>query len=225
MTDTPDNGPGGGRPMNAADGGRPIDRPIARQCIGHISSGPEAGRRCRRSAILGSTVCMWHGGAASQVKLAAARRSAEAEALAAYERYVGPNGNGGQAVNVAAELARLIGKVTRFTDFAEARLAALGPDDWQRHDARTAAEVGMFLRACTEARKLLRDVARLGLEERAQRAAREAEWAAQRRGTEVAQLVQAILADLELTAAQRALVPEVVPRRFRELIPAEEPGA
>ena len=167
-------------------------------------------------------MCDAHGGAAGQVKLAAARRSAEAEAVAAFERYAGPNGNGGQAVNVAAELARLIAKVTRFTDFAEARLKALTPDDWQQHDARTAAEVSMFLRACTEARKLLRDVARLGLDERAQQA-REAElYAHMAAGGQVARLIDAILRDLALSTDQWALVPDVVPRRCRELIPAQE---
>ena len=198
--------------MNDSDGGRPIER----QCTGHTPSG----RRCRRSANRGATVCNAHGGAASQVKLAAARREAEAGAVAAFGRYPGPNGDGGQAasaVNIVAELGRLIGKVTRFTDFAEARLAALTPDDWQRHDARTAAEVGMFLRAATECRKLLRDVARLGLEEWALRILTSRRDEAKRQGTDLARVVSSILHDLDLSPAQRALVPEVVPRRFREL--------
>jgi hypothetical protein len=87
--------------VNDSDGGRPIKR----QCTARTRSG----RQCRRSAIKGGTVCRVHGGAAGQVKLAAARRSAEAEALAAFERYGGADGNGG--ANVAAELGRLIGKV------------------------------------------------------------------------------------------------------------------
>jgi hypothetical protein len=201
-------------PMNDSDGVRPIKR----QCTAHVA----AGRQCRRSAIRGGTVCSVHGGSASQVKLAAARRAAEAQALATYERYGGPNGSAAAAVNVAAELGRLIGKVTRFTDFAEARIEALTPDDWQQHDARTAAEVGMFLRACTEARKLLRDVARLGLDERALEAQERALFARQATGAEAARCVQAILADLDLTDAQRAMVPVVVPLRFRELIAALE---
>ena len=199
-------------PMDTSAG----NRPIKRQCTAHVP----AGRQGRRAAIRGGTVCASHGGSAGQVKLAAARREAEAGAVAAFGRYPGSNGDGGQAasaVNIVAELGRLIGKVTRFTDFAEARLAALTPDDWQRHDARTAAEVGMFLRAATECRKLLRDVARLGLEKWALRLLTNRRDEAKRRGTEMALVMNAVLHDLELTREQWALVPEVVPRRFREL--------
>jgi len=75
----------------------------------------------------------------------------------------------------------------------------------------------MFLRAATECRKLLRDVARLGLEEWALRLLTNRRDEAKRRGTEMALVMNAVLHDLELTREQWALVPEVVPRRFREL--------
>jgi hypothetical protein len=152
-------------PINDSASGEPIGGPIARQCAGHISSGPEAGRRCRRSARRGTTVCDAHGGAAAQVKLAAARREAEAEAVAAFERYGGANGNGGR-VNIAAEL-----------------------------------------------------------DERALEAHERARFAAQVTGEEAARCVQAILADLDLSDAQRALVPVVVPMRFCELAAALGGGA
>jgi hypothetical protein len=107
-----------------------------------------------------------HGGAAGQVRRAAAVRVAEAGAVAAFERYRGPDGASG-AVDVFAELSRLVGAVTSFRDFTEARLRALSADEWAAHGPRVAAQVRMFETACDQARRLLRDVARLGLDERA----------------------------------------------------------
>src|SRR6266566_4775886 len=94
--------------MSEGNGGRPIGR----QCEGHISSGPEAGRRCRRSASRGSNVCTSHGAGAGQVKAAAARCVAEAGALAAYERH-SPNGSA-PPVDVAGGLLELVAEVSRF---------------------------------------------------------------------------------------------------------------
>src|SRR5204863_365046 len=71
------------------------------------------------------------------------------------------------AVDVFAELSRLVGAVTSFRDFTEARLRALSADEWAAHGPRVAAQVRMFETACDQARRLLRDVARLGLDERA----------------------------------------------------------
>lgn len=45
-----------------------------------------SGQRCKRMASLGATVCAMHGGAAPQVRAAAQRRVALAEALATSER-------------------------------------------------------------------------------------------------------------------------------------------
>jgi hypothetical protein len=106
-----------------------------------------------------------HGGAAGQVQQAAARRVAEAGALAAFERYRGPGGDSG-VVSVTAELGRLVGAVTSFRDFTDARLRALTAAEWAAHGPRVAAEVRMFETACDQARRVLRDVARLNLEER-----------------------------------------------------------
>lgn len=83
----------------------PIDmdrhgRPIKRQCTGHRKDG----RRCRRSANRGTTVCNSHGGAAVQVKIAARRRQAEAAAAAVLDRWQPPNGDGAP-VGVLGELA------------------------------------------------------------------------------------------------------------------------
>lgn len=134
-------------------------RPIKRQCTGHRKDGG----RCRRSANRGTTVCNSHGGAALQVKVAAARRQADAEAAAALARWSPPNGDH-EPVDVLGELAKLIARVTSFCDYATARLAALTPEDWAVRSERTEAEVRQFQVAVAQASRLLTDVSRLGLD-------------------------------------------------------------
>ncbi len=65
-------------PIDRGNGERPIDRPITRQCTGRVPSG----RRCRRSASHGATVCVSHRASAPQVKAAVTRRLAEQGARA-----------------------------------------------------------------------------------------------------------------------------------------------
>src|SRR4051794_5929850 len=45
----------------------------ARRCVAHSS---RTGQRCRKAAVVGSTVCATHGASARQVKEAARRRAA-----------------------------------------------------------------------------------------------------------------------------------------------------
>ena len=108
------------------------------------------------------------------------------------ERYRGPNGDSG-TVDVIAELSRLVAAVTAFRDFTEARLRALTADEWAAHGPRVAAEVRMFETACDQARRVLRDVARLGLAERAQEAEARVSEAM---GTRIAGAVAAIVVRL-----------------------------
>jgi hypothetical protein len=55
----------------------------ARRCSAHRTDG----RACGAYAVTGGTVCAAHGGQASQIKVAAARRQAEDQAAAALERW------------------------------------------------------------------------------------------------------------------------------------------
>jgi hypothetical protein len=55
-------------------------------CTGHISTGPRAGQPCTNSPIHGAQTCRYHGGAAPQVRAAAAARLAEQAADQALRR-------------------------------------------------------------------------------------------------------------------------------------------
>ena len=96
------------------------------------------------------------------MRAAAARRVAEAEALATFERY-SPNGSG--PVYMLAALEALVARVTAFADFATARIETLTAQEWAAFGRRTAAEVDLFRQACRDAGRLLTDVARLGLDQ------------------------------------------------------------
>lgn len=66
---------------------RPPPKPMddSRRCTG-ISS--RSGKRCKKAAIKGGTVCATHGGAAPQVRAAAERREVERQTLAEAQRMV-----------------------------------------------------------------------------------------------------------------------------------------
>lgn len=168
-------------------------QPITRQCAGHVQrarGGREAGHRCHQSARRGGTVCGAHGGAAPQVRAAAARRVAEARALAVYERYA-PNGQ--HPVDVWAELAALVAEVRRFTDFTGSRVAALTAGDWRPDEPRAAAEVALYERALDRAGRLLTAAAALHLDDVERERAAEELWAHRRVAEVATAAIEAIL--------------------------------
>jgi hypothetical protein len=171
----------------------PDSGPMKRRCSGTANS---TGEQCRLPPIRGGTVCHKHGGSAPQVRAAAGRRLAEAQALTTYERY-SVNGNSPGPVDVLAELSRLVAEVVRFRDFTAGRIEALTAEEWAAHDAAAAAEVGLFERATERASRLLIDIARLGLDARAVEAERERAvrdfWVRERIGEKTAAIVTFIL--------------------------------
>jgi hypothetical protein len=107
-------------------------------------------------------VCPSHGGAASQVQAAAARRVADERAAATLAVWTPPAN--GEPVDVFGELGKLCARLTSFCDFATGRLAALTPEDWAERSERTEAEVRQFQMASAQAGRVLDSVARLGLD-------------------------------------------------------------
>ena len=57
----------------------PVDPMPIQKCAAHSK---QSGQPCKRNAILGGTVCFWHGGAAPQVKRKAAERLEELRPMA-----------------------------------------------------------------------------------------------------------------------------------------------
>jgi hypothetical protein len=173
--------------------------PMKRQCRATAAG---TGERCRLPPIIGGFTCHKHGSSARQVKAAAARRVTEAKALAVWQAY-SPNGEA-RPVDVLAELAHLVAVVTGFARFAEARLAALGEDDWQPDNpAREAvmAEVRMFERAQEAAGRILVDVAKLGIEAAV---VSQAERLERSRAERIVEAFEVALGVLDLPAGQRA---------------------
>lgn len=184
----------GGPPVSAA-GGHGTGHPGVGRCSRHCGATPTGEVNGRR--------------------LLEAR--AEEQALALYQRY---SGNGDRPADVLAELADLLAMVTSFTRFATARIERLGADEWAAFDPRTAAEVGMFERACDRAGKLLTRTVQLGLD--SERIHFFRVRAAQADADEILWRFQGILAELDLTPGQEAALGEVVPRWMRKPMP---PGA
>jgi hypothetical protein len=107
----------------------------------------------------GAEVCHKHGGAAPQVRRAAARRVAEAQARAAGERFHVD----AATPDALGELERLTAITTSFAEFATRQVEALTPAQWAALDPATLARVDVFRTALGEARRLLTGLARLGL--------------------------------------------------------------
>jgi hypothetical protein len=147
-------------------------RPIKRQCTGHRKDGA----RCRRPANRGATVCNSHGGAAGQVRAAAARRQAEAAAAAVLDRWHPPNGDG-SVVDVLGELARLAERLISQSDYLTGHLAAMDPAEWAAPSDLTEAKVRMWHVTAAQTASLLTSIARLGVDlDRESMARRTGDW-------------------------------------------------
>jgi hypothetical protein len=140
--------------------GRPNGRQ-ARKC----SARKTTGEPCRAWAIVGGEVCVAHGGAAPQVKAKAARRAAEEKAQAIlagikdFEPVTDPIG----------ELERLAGRAVRWLEVLEGIVADLNRIRYTTESEQIDGRIIVFERAMTTAGKLLTDLARLNLDERAVR--------------------------------------------------------
>jgi hypothetical protein len=192
----------------------------ARKCTAHCTDG----RPCSSYAVTGAVVCAAHGGQAGQVKRAAARRLAEADALAVWQRF-STNGEGPAPVDVLRELNKLTTEVIAFKNWAGGQLAALAAGDTDAMDPRTAARVALWERSLDMAARVLADVAKLGLIERhiaAQHDAAETWILAHRRvGERVYGVIDRSLRAMNLTEDQWRIAREVITRELAALAPGD----
>ena len=192
-----------------------------------VAKARTSGEQCKRVAIEGGTVCRSHGGAAPNVKAAAARRVAEARAAEEMRLLAAPvDISPGDAL---IELVQWTAGEVRYWRAEVSLLAEADPDalTWgrTRHEdgigpegpidkTTTEAVPHVAYRMLTDAQDRLARYAaaalRAGVEERRVRLAED-------QGALVAQVIRAILDDLHLTADQASRVPEVVPHHLRLL--------
>lgn len=180
----------------------------------------ESGERCRNGHGPGGKVCGRHGGKAEQTKRAAQGRVADAKVRALVATY-------GLPIKISPEQAILdeVHRSAGHVAWLEQVVHALEPEDliWgvtktkqggedygTTEEAVPHAFLKLYLTERAHLAKVCADAIRCGIE------ARQVELAEQQ-GAMVAQAVKAILEDLQLTAAQRALIPTIVPQHLREL--------
>jgi hypothetical protein len=180
----------------------------------------ESGERCRRMHATGGKVCANHGGRGANARKGAQRGAAEKKVKALVATY-------GLPVIISPEQAILdeVHRTAGHVAWLEQVVQNLEPDDlvWgvtkvkEGGEDRGATEEAVphaFLKLYQAERahlvKVCAEAIRVGIE------ARQVKLAEQQ-GALVAHTIRAILADLRLTAEQRALVPTIVPQHLREL--------
>lgn len=185
------------------------------------------GEQCKRAAIDGGTVCRTHGGASPQARAAAERRVQEEKAAAAARLFAVP-----KDIDPADALIDLVKWTAGEVDYWRREVERIAADEPAKLTAgitriergtRDRADVDMrtietvphiAYRMLTDAQDRLAKFAaaalRAGVAERQIRLAED-------QGALVAQVIRGILDQLDLTPAQAARVPEVVPAQLRLL--------
>lgn len=166
------------------------------------------GEPCTQRPIRGGTVCATHGGRAPAVKAAAAVRLLQAKVgkeLA--QRSIEP------VTDPLARYAELAGEVWAWLELCREQVNRL--ESWDYTDARLVQDakaiVQVYERAIERAQKTLLDMLRLGLDAEALRQSRERPTRQQ--AETLVSVLQGVLDDLDLTAEQRARVPQVIADR------------
>ena len=192
-----------------------------RQCT---ATSKQSGERCRRAPIKGGTVCKIHGGGSGKVQAAADRRLAEVEMQDAVKT-LGLPVDIDPAKALLDEIAYTYGHV----QWLRAKVQELGSDELVWGKVQTDAGIGpqgpvdttteksgpnvwyqMYLTEREHLVKVTSAALRAGIEERRVKLA-------EQQGDLVAAVVNRILAALNLTPEQAAMVPIIVPREFRAL--------
>jgi len=193
------------------------------------SSTKTNGEPCTKYAMNGATVCDTHGGKAPQVRAKAAERLVESHARSLVETY-------GRKIETTAVEALLdevqwtAGHVAWLRDkvreLEDTELAAAGGEhplvwgttrrktggeDWgETEEAAPNVWLRLYQTERTHLVKVCSEAIKAGIEERRVKLA-------EQQGALVAQVIRAILADLDLSKEQQARIPDVVPRHLRAL--------
>jgi len=186
------------------------------------------GNPCGRPPIKGGTVCTSHGGGASQVKAAAARRQSEAEAQKEMARAVRTLGlpidiDPAKALLdeihwCAGHVAWLRGKVQEVTDAdlvwgrtqTDNGIGPQGPVDMSTEKSGPNVWLELYNQERDRFHRVCALALRSGIEERRVKLA-------EQQGDLVAAVVNRILNRLQLTPSQWAEVPIIVPEEFRAI--------
>lgn len=209
--------------------GEPVDPSIPRngadssprRCTGHNA---RTKRRCKRYALLGATVCDSHGAAAPQVKAAALKRHARAQAASEWAKTYGEPA---PDVDPAAAVIEQISWTTGHVRWLRDRVASLEPDaltwgvaneidrasgEFPGLDTTRAAQANVWLTLYGQERDRLVNMCRIahamGIEER--RVAM-----AEHLGGAIAEVISAVLDDLSLSEVQWSAARAAVPTRLR----------
>jgi hypothetical protein len=185
--------------------GRAVDLSISRaKCTSHKKDGT----RCGRWPTRGAKVCRSHGAGAPQVKRAAARRVASAEALRTVTSLFGTPDDGAEPAEI---LAREIRDASGTVQALRALLAELEPEDALHGRGRAVVD----LHGDRQARliKAAESAVRLGIESRSA-------VLAEQLAAGVAALVRRLVAELELDAEQQRRAQEITRTGLRALMPA-----
>lgn len=190
--------------------------PDDKRCVGTSKA---SGERCPMWAIKGGTVCYHHGGAAPQVKAAAAVRIRTQEIQSSAERVLAHEGVEG-IEDPLQELSRLASSSKALTEALGARVNAL--QELEHFDAKNSpaikAEVQMYERAMDRTHRLLDSLVKHGYTER-QVQIQESE------AMLVAGVIKRVIAGLGLSPEQQKEAQVLLAAEFRALAPRPVPAA
>ena len=178
---------------------------VHEHCAGHRNDGGPCGRSPRK----GARVCHFCGGAAPQVKAAAARRLAEAELELVARRHLDdPDAEPMQ--DPGDQLLRLATRVGNAMTAVGSRVNLLNEIGvvTQAGGEQVKAEVKVWTDLIKLLHSVLVDIERLGVEKRIA-------GVTERNSEQFGQLLRAILADLDLSGEQQAKVPSLVVRHLQ----------
>lgn len=180
--------------------------PSKPKCRGHKAGGEP----CGNYPLNGAVVCRYHGGSAPQVREAAARRVAAAEAVAELRMLGTPVQDADPALLVLSEIAHSAG----YVQWLRERVMELDPA------APIRGDLPPWLRLYDEERdRLVRwsDVCvRMGVTVRRTELAEQV-------GAVVTEVLREVLNDLQLTPSQRAVAATAIPQRLRTITGALAP--